>query len=165
MYKPVEGTEDTRPVTMVLVTDQFHCHRLIIAGRQLADERDTALEVVNVADPSRTRNPEAMEFLFQASREYDAAMAIHYSARPERFLGELIQKRRPTAVVTGLPGEGSDLLRKLWLRFDKVDFYLVERDGSLRPVDVLDKAEAGRDGPRDILPYIGIGLAPLQASE
>ena len=163
MHTTMEGMENTRPVTMVLVTDQFHCQRLITAGRHLANERGTALEVVNVADPSRARNPEAIEFLFQTSREYDAAMAIHYSSKPERFLGELIQKRRPAAVVTGLPGEGSSLLRKLWLRFDELDFYLVERDGSLRPVDVLDKAEAGRTGPRDILPYIG--LTPLQASE
>ena len=39
-----------RPVTMVLVTDQFHCRRLIMAGRQLADREGASLEVVNVAE-------------------------------------------------------------------------------------------------------------------
>jgi len=163
MLKTMEAPGDFRPATMVLVTDQFHCQRLITAGRRLADERETALEVVNVADPGRPRNPEAIEFLFQTSREYNASMTIHYSPKPEHFLGELILERGPAAVVTGLPGAGSDLLRKLWLRFDEVDFYLVDQEGSLRPVDVLDKAEAGRNSRFDILPYIG--LTPLHLSE
>ena len=151
------------PVVLALVTDQFRCQRLITAGRMLADRIEAALEVVNVSDPSRASNPEAIEFLFQTSREHDAAMTIHSSPRPERFLGELIRERRPAAVVTGLPGEGSSLLRKLWLRFDQVEFYLVEQDGSLRPVGVLDKAEAGRDSSQGILPYIG--LAPVHLTE
>lgn len=154
---------DLSPVVLTLVTDQFHCRRLITAGRQLADRMEASLEVVNVSDPGRANNPEAIEFLFQASRDHGAAMTIHYSPRPERFLGELIRERRPAAVVTGLPGEGSSLLRKLWFRFDTVEFYLVDQEGVLRPVSVLDKAEAGRDSSQGILPYIG--LAPAHLAE
>ncbi|MCI8653724.1 MAG: hypothetical protein HFF11_08545 [Angelakisella sp.] len=163
MRKTARTAEGPPPVTLVLVTDQFHCQRLITAGRQLADQTGTALEVVNVADPGRARNPQAIEFLFQTSRDHDAAMTIHYSAKPEHFLGELILERSPAAVVTGLPGEGSSLLRKLWLRFDKTAFYLVDQEGALRPVSVLDRAEAGRDIGQGILPYVG--LTPVRLGE
>ena len=48
----------------------------------------------------------------------------------------------PAAVVTGLPGEGSTLLQKLWVRFeDEVDFYVVDHEGELRPVTLADQAE------------------------
>jgi hypothetical protein len=136
---------------MVLVTDQFHCRRLIMAGRQLADREGASLEVVNVAAPGAERNPQAIEYLFQTSRDNDAVMTIHYSDRPERFLGELIQEQRPAAVVTGLPGEGSTLLRRLWMRFEKVDFYVVEHGGDLRLVNITDRAG---------LPALGTPLLP-----
>ena len=136
---------------MVLVTDQFHCRRLIMAGRQLAGREGASLEVGNVAAPGAERNPQAIEYLFQTSRDNDAVMTIHYSDRPERFLGELIQEQRPAAVVTGLPGEGSTLLRRLWMRFEKVDFYVVEHGGDLRLVNITDRAG---------LPALGTPLLP-----
>ena len=117
MPMTIEPKRDDRPVIMVLVTDQFRCKRLITGGRVLADRDGAQLEVVNVIAAGAERNPDAIEYLFQASRENNASMTIHYSAsaRPQRFLGELIQKQRPAAVVTGLPGEGSTLLQKLWI--------------------------------------------------
>lgn len=134
------GTPGRRmPAAMVLVTDQFHCRRLITAGRQLAVREGTSLEVVNVTAPGVEQNPQAIEYLFQASRDNNASMVIHYSERPERFLGELIQQRRPVAVITGLPGDGSTLLQRLWMRFEDVNFYMVEHDGSLRPVNLADR--------------------------
>ena len=107
--------------------------------------------MVNVAAPGAERNPQAIEYLFQTSRDNDAVMTIHYSDRPERFLGELIQEQRPAAVVTGLPGEGSTLLRRLWMRFEKVDFYVVEHGGDLRLVNITDRAG---------LPALGTPLLP-----
>ena len=101
--------------------------------------------------PGAERNPQAIEYLFQTSRDNDAVMTIHYSDRPERFLGELIQEQRPAAVVTGLPGEGSTLLRRLWMRFEKVDFYVVEHGGDLRLVNITDRAG---------LPALGTPLLP-----
>lgn len=144
--KTVTPAEEARPLAMVLVlvTDQVRCKRLITAGRQLADRESFRLEVVNVTCGGAGGDPEAIEYLFQASREQDAAMTVHYSrgARPERFLARLIEKQRPAAVVTGLPGEGSRLLQKLWTRFAGVAFYMVEDDGELREVTIADQAKA-----------------------
>lgn len=132
--------KDIRPLTLVLVTDQHHCERLITAGRLLADQKGHQLEVVNVSCGGGS-DPEAIEYLFQASREQGASMTVHYSrsARPERFLTRLIQRQQPAAVVTGLPGEESDLLPKLWTRFSQVDFYMVDHDGEPRPVTIADR--------------------------
>ena len=153
MPMTIEPKRDDRPVIMVLVTDQFRCKRLITGGRVLADRDGAQLEVVNVIAAGAERNPDAIEYLFQASRENNASMTIHYSAsaRPQRFLGELIQEQRPAAVVTGLPGEGSTLLRRLWMRFEKVDFYVVEHGGDLRLVNITDRAG---------LPALGTPLLP-----
>lgn len=123
-----------QPVTMVLVTDQFRCQRLIVAGRALADRTATQLEVINVANPSIPQNPEAIEFLFQESKEYDATMMVHYSAEPEKFLVELIKEHQPSHVVSGMPQEENSLLHRIWTRFTKVGFFTVSEEGTLSPV-------------------------------
>lgn len=137
-------SEGSRPLAMALVTDQYHCKRLITAGRLLADREGCQLEVVNVSCGGVGSDPDAIEYLFQASREQGATMTVHYSrgTKPERFLTRLIEKQRPAAVVTGLPGEGSSLLQKLWTRFSEVDFYMVGHDGELRAVTIADQARA-----------------------
>lgn len=144
----METNEEKRPLVMALVTDQRRCERLITAGRLLADRDGSRLEVVNVSCGGATGDPDAIEYLFQASCRQNAAMAVHYSrgAGPERFLVRLIQRQRPAAVVTGLPGEGSSLLPKLWARFSDVDFYLVDEDGEPREATIADKAAASISG-------------------
>ena len=139
MMKTAGSGGNLQPVTVVLVTDQFRCKRLITAGMRLADRDGTRLEVVNVASPGVERNPEAIEYLFQVSRENDAAMTIHYSDAPARFLGELIQEKCPAAVVTGLPGQGSTLLHRIWMRFEQISFFTVDHEGELRPVTIADR--------------------------
>lgn len=74
-----------QPLTLVLVTDQFKCERLIRAGRQLAQRDGTTLEVINVAAAGVAQNPEAIEYLYRISKENDAAMMIHYSERALPF--------------------------------------------------------------------------------
>ena len=144
METTVATDEAVRPLAMALVTDQYHCERLITAGRQLADRMGCQLEVVNVSCGGAGSDPDAIEYLFRASREQGATMTVHYSrgSRPERFLTRLIQRQRPAAVVTGLPGEGSSLLQKLWTRFAEVEFYMVDHSGELRAVTIADQARA-----------------------
>lgn len=150
MEKTATEAAELRPLVMVLVTDQYRCKRLITAGRQLADREGYQLEVVNVSQVGAAGDPETIEYLFQASRQQDAAMTVHYSrgSKPERFLTRLIQKHRPAAVVTGLPGEGSGLLPKLWTRFSGTEFYMVDHDGTLRAVTVADWAATTSGGKK-----------------
>ncbi|MEG1875206.1 MAG: hypothetical protein RR185_06500 [Angelakisella sp.] len=121
-------------LTVVLVTDQFQCKRLIVAGRELADRTATQLEVINVASPDIPQNPDAVEFLFQVSKEYDATMMVHYSKEPGRLIAGLLTEQQPQTVVSGLPCEENSLLHRIWTRFSQVDFYTVDHNGTLAPV-------------------------------
>ena len=98
------------PTVLVLVTDQLSCDRLIRAGRRLADTFGCVLEVQNIARFGSVPDPEAIEHLYQVSRDAGARMAVHYSEDPERSLVGLLAEGLPHYVVTGMPGGGSDLL-------------------------------------------------------
>lgn len=129
-----KDTAGLQPLTLVLVTDQFQCERLIVAGRELAQRTDTQLEVINVANPQQPQNPEAIEFLFQVSKENDAVMMVHYSDEPARCIVDLIKEQRPACVVSGMPQQENSLLHKIWTRFQNTGFYTVSEEGELAPV-------------------------------
>ena len=128
----------TNPVTMVLVTDQFECQRLITAGRRLADEAGNSLAVINVSAAGSERNHQALEHLFCVSRENGATMMIHYSDNPAHFISGSIRDQATMQVVTGLPNQEHSLLHRIWTRFTKVAFYTVDLDGALSLVTRKD---------------------------
>lgn len=130
------------PVTMVLVTDQFRCERLITAGRQLADRCGTSLSVINVAGDNVERNPQAIEYLYQVSRDNDATMMIHYSHDPVKYLLQLIRKEMPANVVTGIPQGDNSMLHRLWMRFGQIGFFVVDEEGKATPVTLKDRVTA-----------------------
>lgn len=133
---------DVIPMVLVLVTDQMSCERLIHAGRHLADQENVPLEVINIARFGTPPNPEAMEMLYQVSRENDARMTVQYSDEPEKTLVKNLQQQKPANIVTGMPGKGSTLLQRLWTRFEYLSFYTVETDGTVQAVTVVDRALA-----------------------
>lgn len=135
-------TETIQPLTMVLVTDQFQCQRLIVAGRELAKSNGTQLEVINIANAKVTQNPQAIEFLFQISKENDATMMVHYSDEPAKFLSAMIKERMPACVVSGMPQSADSLLHKLWTRFLAISFYTVDESGVADPVTLSDRVIA-----------------------
>lgn len=132
----------TSPSVLVLVTDQMSCERLIHAGRHLADQESMALEVINVARLGTVPNPEAMECLYQVSRENSATMTVQYCEDPEKTLVAKLKDQNPAIVVTGMPGRGSTLLQRLWTRFAYLSFYTVNQDGEVQSVTALERALA-----------------------
>lgn len=137
-------TADATPlqqVTMVLVTDQFQCHRLISAGQQLAGS-GTRLEVINVASSGAERNHEALEYLYQVSKDSGAIMTIHYSENPTKFLAGFIDDAMPAQIVTGIPQQTGSFLHKIWTRFETIAFYTVDMDGQLHAVTLKDRVIA-----------------------
>ena len=126
------------PLTIVLVTDQLSCRRLITAGRRLADEAGTDLEVINVAAEGSERNHAALEYLFDVSRNNGATMMIHYSDDPSHFISGLIRDKSPMQVVTGLPNQEHSLLHRIWTRFTRVAFYTVDLEGAVSVVTRKD---------------------------
>jgi hypothetical protein len=131
-----------RPTVLVLVTDQRSCDRLILAGRQLADTLGCVLQVQNIAQFGNTPDPEAIEHLYRTSLDAGAIMTVHYSENPEQSLVQLLGEELPHYVVTGMPGGGSDLLPRLWTRFEYLTFYTVDAAGEAQQVTAVDRALA-----------------------
>ena len=130
----MDDSSSATPVTLVLVTDQIACQRLIAGGRQLADEQGTHLGVVNVTQNTAKGNPKAIEYLYQISKDHDATMMIYYSAQPMKRLTEIIAQQAPANIVTGLPHGEHSVLYRLWVRFRQTHFFVVEEDGNLSPI-------------------------------
>ncbi len=124
---------------IVLVTDQFNCERIILAGRKLANENNGNLLVLNVNRPDYTQNPEAIEFLYKVSKDNDATMLVHYSEKPEKYISQCIEENQPMAVVTGIPSSKNSILHKLWLRFGNTTFYMADTNGELSKVMITDR--------------------------
>ena len=53
---------------------------------------------------------------------------------------QLLADSLPHYVVTGMPGGGSDLLPRLWTRFEYLTFYTVDPAGDAQEVTAVDRA-------------------------
>ena len=117
--------------TVVCVTSQLQCERLIRAGRSIANLSDTQLLVVNVSAPDFTRQDgEALEYLFRISKEHEAQMTVLYSDEAFKTLIDYIKKNAAVNVVTGMPQQGVSGLYKMWEKLKGTSFFTVDADGS-----------------------------------
>ncbi|MCI9406242.1 MAG: hypothetical protein HFK04_04945 [Oscillospiraceae bacterium] len=117
--------------TVVCITDQFHCEKLIRAGRLIADLSKTALAAVNVSSPDLTKNDaKALEYLFQISKENGAEMTVLYADKPLQELEKFIHERKAKNVVTGVAAQKESMLPELWKKCTDVQFFTVKKDGS-----------------------------------
>lgn len=121
--------------TMVCVTVQKNCERLIRAGSKFAQGLPHGLSVVHVAATDahflgQTQDGEALEFLYRISREFGADMDVLRSDRPLDTLAEHARKIGAQCVVLGAPGEPGrpgkpDLTVALQKRLPEVTVYVV----------------------------------------
>ncbi|MBQ9939730.1 MAG: hypothetical protein IJO96_09405 [Oscillospiraceae bacterium] len=121
--------------TVVCVTNQYKCERLIKAGRRIADLTDTTLTVVNVSRPDITaEDSKALDYLFNVSKKYGALMTIFYSTEALKTITEYIKINKAANVVTGMPQAKDSVLIKLWEKFSNTKFFTVEENGDLKEV-------------------------------
>lgn len=132
-----------RPKTVVCVTDQCCCDRIIRAGRQLADISDTELSVINIASPTRAQDPQSIEYLFSVSRQNGAEMNVLYEANVARAIIRYIKENKVAYLLTGIPGEGDTIVSRIWSKFTHVTFFVVETNGELR--EIFHPARAARE--------------------
>ena len=127
--------------TVVCVTSQLQCERIIRAGRSIANLSDTQLLVVNVSAPDFSRQDgEALEHLFRISKENDAQMTVLYSDEAFKTLIDYIKKNNAVNVVTGMPQQGTSGLYKMWDKLGSVSFFTVDADGSFANMSRRRKA-------------------------
>lgn len=121
----------TRRHTVVCVTNQFHCERLIRAGRLIAQLSKTGLLVINVSNPNLSAtDAKALEYLFQVSKENGAEMTVLYSDEPMRQLTKFIKEVKAVNIVTGMAAQQNSPLPELWRKFTSSHFFTVQEDGS-----------------------------------
>lgn len=129
--------------TVVCVTDQYSCERLIKAGRTLADISGTRLLVINVSNPDLSKcDTTALEALFSASKEYGAVMNVYYSLDPLKTIGSCIKSEKAANVITGMPQNSNSILSKLWGKFTSVNFFTVDNKGKIEEKGISENSSA-----------------------
>ena len=115
--------------TMVCVTVQKTCDRLIREGAALAGDR--GLRVVHVARNGEKllgggSDSEALEYLFRKSREYGAEMDMLRSDNVIDTIVELAKKNEVEYLVVGPPGPGTthDFAAQLRSRLPSVTVFV-----------------------------------------
>ncbi|MFV0496718.1 MAG: hypothetical protein ACK5L0_00910 [Candidatus Fimivivens sp.] len=123
-----------RAKTVVCVTDQRQCDRIIRAGQTLANLSGTDLAVINVVRPQAVQDPESMEYLFSVSKENGAEMALLYADDVAKAIIHYIKDNKVSYLMTGIPQKGNSVTARIWRKFTHVTFFVVEKDGKLREV-------------------------------
>lgn len=122
------------PKTVVLVTNQFQCERIIKAGKVLSDISKTELCVLSVQSNEYPQNPDAINHLFDVSTKSGAVMNVMYSENVEKTIIQYIKENKPQNIISGMPRTDNSVLNKLWARFTAVTFFTVDEAGTLTEV-------------------------------
>lgn len=120
--------------TIVLVTDQFECERIIKASRVIADLNHNELLVLSVMKDGASANPDALEHLYSVSKEYDAQMAVQFSDSVQEAIVTFCRENRAVCAVTGVPENRDSVLVRLWKELPGVAFYVANKEGELHEV-------------------------------
>ena len=116
---------------LVCVTGQQTCHRLIREGDRLARELDAQLCVLHVARPGGgllgdKTEAEALEYLFEISREHGAEMTV---VRSEDVIGAIADHARAVKalmLVLGAPRKGAeDMVSRIRAAIPELEFHVV----------------------------------------
>lgn len=132
----IENTKNTHS-TVVCVTNQYRCERLIKAGKAIADITHTPLLVVNALGSEYPQDPQALQHLFNVSREHDSEMTVLYTDNAYKALVKFIYTNKAVNVITGMPKDETSVTYKLWTKYTHIKFFTVEEDGEIR--EVTDK--------------------------
>ena len=133
-------TKNNIRTTVVCVTNQFQCERLITVGKAIAQRTGTALRVINVIseNPVYGNNPEALEFLYEKAKENGAEMSILYAEDVAKSTIRYLKDNHAFYVITGTPGEDNSVLYPIWSRFTHIQFFMVDVNGQIELVNTRE---------------------------
>lgn len=127
--------------TLVLVTDQFECERIIKSARIIADLTKTDLTVLSVMRTGSQTNPAALEHLFGVAKEYSARMTVEFSDNPQSTIVHFVRENKVVNAITGIPKNEDSILVRIWKTLLNVTFFTVNEKGELREIVGCDDAE------------------------
>lgn len=120
--------------TLVLVTDQFACERIIKSARVIADLTKTELTALSVMKTGVQTNPAALEHLFGVAKEYGAKMTVEFSDNPQSAIVHFIRDNKVVNAITGMPHDEGSILVRMWKTLQNVTFFTVTEKGELHEV-------------------------------
>lgn len=96
-------------ITLVCVTAQYSCERLIREGRKIANLTDTKLYVINIQQKDAWGNKfsKELEHLFLVSKKLDAQMITFFSDHPIEIINDCIVRSNVKNIVLGEKRKGS----------------------------------------------------------
>lgn len=124
--------------TVVLLTNQFRCERLIHAGKTLADVSGTELCILSVQSSLYPQNPLALEHLFNVSKQNGGVMHVTYGEDPARQIIHFIKHNKAVQVVSGIPKDENSILYTIWHKFTHLRFFSVDEEGGIQEVTRAD---------------------------
>ena len=124
----------TKTHVLVCVTGQKTCERLISEGARLAQERGWELSVLHVARPGADlmgnhSEAEALEYLFEKSKQRGADMTVIRSGEVVRTVEEHAGRIRAGLIVLGAPRDsGRDMAAEIRRHLADMEFHIVYTD-------------------------------------
>lgn len=131
---------------MVCVTQQKSCRRLIEAGSALRRSEADELHVVHVIKENwryfgQLKEADALEYLFDAARDFGAELSVIRSADIEGTLKKYVEKNRITVAVMGESNESTAqqnmILRMQAQGLDRLQWHIVPLEGLHDPEETL----------------------------
>lgn len=121
---------------MVCVTKQRTCERLIQYGRLLRDKLNGELHIIHVAGEGinflgYTKEPEALEYLFDISKKAGADLTVLRSKNIEDTIFGFIEENCINHIVLGEPTNDSNdsgIISVLKDKFPVCDFHLISSE-------------------------------------
>ena len=107
------SAQPLRRQTLVLVTDQFQCERIIKAGRAIAGITHTQLRVFHICAEGRTSDPAALQYLYNSAKENGSVLEIAYNSDFMGAITETLESTNTVNVITGQPGDEDSVLYTL----------------------------------------------------
>ena len=117
--------------TMVFVTNQFSCDRLIFAAQKVAERSQTKLDIVQILDNEYALDPAAIEYLFMLAKKANATMRLVSAQDKVELMKSVIVAKDVQHVVTGMPNSHKSILYDLWKEFPGKNFHVVDETGEL----------------------------------
>ncbi len=123
-----------KATTLVCVTGQRDCDRLIRAGRKIAEDYSTLLQVLCVQPTSSgfETSCEELEYLRQTARDAKAEMTVYFNDDAALMAVGFIKQIGATHIVTGMaeaPVNGFiEIIHKL---LPRIPISMVAKDGTI----------------------------------
>lgn len=144
MDKRLYSALERKRKTLVFVTDQFECERIIKAGKVIADISHTELAVYNVNTDTQPQNPQALQYLFDVAKRSESEMNVIYSQDVFGSIFDVLEENWTVNAITGEPFDETSVLYKLWETFDFINFFTVDEQGHLHDVSRVASHDSER---------------------